>query len=49
VTGLSRPAAIAAAHSLVAKSLVVRVDRGDISRFGVLETIRGRADRRIGS
>ena len=47
VTGLSRPAATAAVHSLVAKSLVVRVDRGDISRFGMLETIKAYAEDRL--
>jgi predicted ATPase/class 3 adenylate cyclase len=47
VTGLSLPAATAAIQSLVAKSLVVRVERDDISRFGMLETVKAYAEERL--
>ncbi len=47
VTGLSRSAATAAVQSLVAKSLVVRVDRGGVSRFGMLETVKAYAEERL--
>ena len=47
VTGLSRSAAVTEVHSLVAKSLVVRVERDGVSRFGMLETVKAYAEDRL--
>ena len=47
VTGLAQREVTATVHSLVAKSLVVRVDRGDVSRFGMLETMKAYAEDRL--
>jgi predicted ATPase len=47
VAEIPRPAAVQLIGALVAKSLVAPVDRGARSRFGLLETVREYAKRRL--
>lgn len=47
VAGLSRAAAVSVVEALVAKSLVVRADRGQTARFGMLETLKAYAEDRL--
>ncbi len=47
VTGSSRVQITAAVQSLVAKSLLIRLDRGETSRFGMLETVKAYAEDRL--
>jgi predicted ATPase/class 3 adenylate cyclase len=47
VTGSSRTAAAAMVQSLVAKSLLVRLDHGETSRFDMLETVKAYAEDRL--
>jgi predicted ATPase/class 3 adenylate cyclase len=47
VTGLTRSAMAAMVQSLVAKSLVVRLERGETSRFSMLESVKAYAEDRL--
>ena len=47
VTGLSRAKTATLVQSLVAKSLLVRLDRDETARFGMLETVKAYAEDRL--
>ena len=47
VTGLTRAGIASMVQSLVAKSLVVRLERGETSRFGMLESVKAYAEDRL--
>jgi predicted ATPase/class 3 adenylate cyclase len=44
VANVTRRGAVALIEALVAKSLVIRVDKGDRARFGLLETVKAYAE-----